>query len=50
MGKQSALDRAIQNIDEKIAALQLAREHLVAEQAAKPVKVRKPRLVADKVV
>lgn len=43
MAKLSALERAIQNIDEKIAALQLAKEHLLAQQKTKPA--AKPRMV-----
>lgn len=45
MGKQTAIDRAIQNLDEKIAALQLAKQHLV-EQQQKPVVAKRPRKLA----
>jgi hypothetical protein len=47
MAKQSALDRAIQNLDEKIAALQLARAHLVEQQKAKPVRTKPRRVEAQ---
>jgi multidrug efflux pump subunit AcrA (membrane-fusion protein) len=44
MAKQSALDKALANLDEKIAALQLARQALVEQQyLAKQPKVVKPR-------
>lgn len=48
MSKLTAIERAVQNIDEKIAALQLARQHLI-EQAKPKTKVSRPRVV-DKLV
>lgn len=48
MAKTSQLERAIQNLDEKIGVLQLAREHLIQQRDAKPARVkaeRKPKLV-----
>ena len=46
MGKRATLlDRAIQTIDDKIAALQLAREHLLAERQAQPARKKRPAAV-----
>ena len=38
--RHTLIEKAIRNIDEKIAALQLAREHLLAEQVQRPAKPR----------
>ncbi len=40
MSKPSAIDRAIQSFDDEIRLLQLARERLIAQRDAKPVKPR----------
>lgn len=40
--RQTHLEKAIANLDEKIGALQLARQHLVEQQTAKPA-TKKPR-------
>jgi hypothetical protein len=42
--KTTALERAIANLDDKIAALQLARQHLVDQQPKAP-KANRPRPV-----
>ena len=44
MAKASKLDKAIASIDEQIKVLQLARQHLVAQQTEQP-KLRRPRVV-----
>lgn len=43
--RQTHLEKAIANLDEKIGALQLARQHLVEQQTSKPA-TKKPRGVA----
>jgi restriction endonuclease S subunit len=48
MAKLSALERAIENIDEKIAALQLARQHLVEQLKTKRPAPARPRAVPIK--
>lgn len=48
MSKQSALDRAIDNIDQEIAVLQHAKAKLEAQRpSAKPPRVRKPKAPAQ---
>jgi len=48
MAKQTQIEKAIANLDAQIEVLQLARKHLVEQQARKPKKVSKPAAVAEK--
>jgi hypothetical protein len=45
MPKPSLLDRAIQNVNEKIAALELAKQHLLEEQRQATKKKSRPHVV-----
>ena len=44
MAKLTKLDKAIENLNEQIRVLQLARQHLV-DQKIEPPKLRRPRVV-----
>jgi len=47
MAKQSQLEKAIQNLLDKRAVLDLAIEQLEAQRKAKPAKAKKPQLVGE---